>query len=422
MRSIVTGLFYLISLSVASSSSSFESSASSISTSSWTLLSPDNPTLGPSPRFGSIALLLSAQTKTIAISGGCSSSCCYAPLGDIWVFQNNQWSNVTQDGTNLPSNRLFHSSSPSLQSAGVTSSFFVFGGTDIVNGDLNDLWTLTITASGGAIWKEQVVPGTLPGVRSGQSQNALSSPSDPGSFIIFGGEDPTDVLSDAWIFSPLHNTWNKVSFTTGSGPSERTQHASVTISLPISSNSFINGLIISGGSDSDGDDANDIWLLTISPQQQQGTWILLGQGGSSGLPSVRHGHSLWLSSQSQRNGYEAGETIIDLEFYMFGGQNCSVPDPINFLSDTWLFSVSVAVSISGQVTLASGQGTFSLIDAGGSTGPSARALGGLGALSPGNSSNAIYATGFSGYEGGNDDRLHNDVWLFKTSSYLDVVG
>jgi hypothetical protein len=379
---------------------------------SWVQLSPDSSSLGPSPRFGSIALLISAQTKTIAISGGCSSSCCYAPLGDLWAFQNGGWINLTQIGSEIPSNRLFHSSSPSVQHTNVDPTYYVFGGTDIVNGELNDLYLLTVMQSNGSgSWKRLSVQGSLPEARSGQSQNSLTNQADPGSFIIFGGESSTEILSDAWIFSPLSNAWNKVAFTAGSGPHERTQHASVSLTLP-SSNGLINGLVISGGSDSNGDDASDIWLLTIG---QQSMWILLGQGtGTGSSPSVRHGHSLWLSSQTQKSGQETGESIIDLEFFFFGGQNCSVPDPVNFLSDTWLFSVSLVVSLNGQVSLANGQaGTFSLVDAGGSTGPSARALGGLEAFAPGNSSEAIYATGFSGYEGGNDDRLHNDVWMWN---------
>jgi len=55
------------------------------------------------------------------------------------------------------------------------------------------------------------------------------------------------------------------------------------------------------------------------------------------------------------------------------------------------------------------------VDAGGPGAPSPRALGGLVAGGSGQAPAQLLASGFSGYNGGTDDRLHNDVWEWSGS-------
>jgi hypothetical protein len=405
-RSILLNFFLIFRFSVAT-----WNQLVSDSTSSTTL----------APRFGTITLVLN---DTIAISGGCSSSCCYAPLSDTWIYQNNVWTNVSQS-TILPSSRLYHSSSPISSSSSSSSSFFVFGGTDIVNGELNDLWKVTFQSQSYiASWEEITISGTsIPEARSGQSQNEVVETSDIGSFVIFGGESATAILGDVWVYSSAKNIWSEILFSNGNdGPKERTQHASSIVSLSLSPNSILNALIISGGSGSDGNDSNDIWLL---PLISQSSWLFLGQGVDN-LPSVRHGHSMWISSSSSSSSSTTSESesesITEIELMFFAGQNCSFPDPNNFLNDIWKFTVSLTVTSDGKVSLTGGQeGTFTLIDNGSGIAPNPRTLGGLGQLQPTSSSKygngaVIYSLGFSGYNGGTDDRLHNDLWVYTTNS------
>ena len=78
------------------------------SASLWTQLAPENASSGPAPRLGAAAL---GSPQALLISGGCSSSCCYAPLSDLWAFTRGAWVNVSQ--VSAPSGRLYHGASPS---------------------------------------------------------------------------------------------------------------------------------------------------------------------------------------------------------------------------------------------------------------------------------------------------------------------
>ena len=360
----------------------------------------------------------------IALSGGCSSSCCYAPLSDIWVYtiNRNEWTNVSvQSGTpSLPSARLYHGAT----SAATNNSFYIFGGNDIATGMLNDLWLLTLitpatpTAEWTAQWK-LVNAGTgpqVPGVRAGHSQNALPSTSSSrgnfdGSFIIYGGESEESTLSDVWIYNAT--TFNQVTIDGSNvGPGARAQHAALIVLLPLPDGAgFVRALVISGGSDNDGNDLSDVWLLALNNNVLPSTWLKLGDSnsnvatGDSSWPSVRHGHSIWSAPT------ESGSSI--LSFNLFGGQNSSISDPSNFHNDTWSFSVTLSITSDGNISLSNGQeGVFQLINT--IISPSPRALGGL-VTDTVHFGNAIYASGFSGYNGGTDDRLHNDVWRITQS-------
>jgi len=391
--------------------------------SAWLQLAADAPASGPAPRSGAILLgIAGGGNLTVALSGGCSSSCCYAPLSDLWVFSLGAWTNVSaQTGTPaLPSPRLYHSAS----AAAAAATFLVFGGTDVENGVLNDLWLLQLTIAPqplAASWQLLSPPAPVPPARSGHSQNALrarsGAPSVDDSFVVFGGESEDATLADAWLFTraaaPAAGAWSLLSSGAGGGPGPRTQHAAVAVALPLpgggaaAAAGFARALIVSGGSDALGDDQADVWLLALDASPP--AWLRLGAGaGGASWPSVRHGHAIWEAAGGAGAGATAAGAgaATTLTLFLFGGQNCSVPDPANFLADTWRFSVALTVSADGSFALAGGAGgAFALVDAGTSgAGPSARALAGFVA------DGAVLAGGFSGYNGGTDDRLHNDVW------------
>ena len=394
--------------------------AASAAASAWVQLAADAPASGPAPRSGAILLGVSAGgggDVAVALAGGCSSSCCYAPLADVWLFSRGAWANVSaQTGVpSLPSARLYHSASAAANPA----SFYVYGGTDVQNGVLDDLWLLDLALAPqplAARWQLLGPPAPGPPARAGQSQSALKARSGEaadGSFVVFGGESEDATLADAWLYTPAAapaaaaGAWSLLSSGAG-GPGPRTQHAAVAVALPLPAGGLARALVVSGGSDALGDDHADMWLLAIDASPP--AWLRLGAGAGAAWPSVRHGHAIWEASAATpdpgvaRSGAGAGATAT-LTLLLFGGQNCSVPDPANFLSDTWRFSVSLAVAADGSVALAGGAGgAFERVDAGAGAGPGARALAGFVADS------AVLAGGFSGYNGGTDDRLHNDVW------------
>jgi hypothetical protein len=344
----------------------------------------------------------------------------------MWVFDAaaQTWANVSAQTGAVPSARLYHSASAQ---SNANSSFYIFGGTDVGTGMLNDLYLLTLSGGSGgggggegswaASWRVVDAGAALPGPRAGHSQSALppraSGAAPDGSFVVFGGESEDATLGDAWIFRPAASAttgaFTKVQ--AGGGPGPRNQHAALAIALPLPGGAgSARALVVSGGSDAGGDDRDDVWLLSLDSSPP--AWQQIGARGAAlaaAWPSVRHGHAMW-------GGVAPAEAAgaVELSFLIFGGGNSSVPDPANFLGDVWRFSATLSAGADGSVTLA-GPGAYSLVDAGGPGAPSPRALGGVVADGGGQAPSQILASGFSGYNGGTDDRLHNDVWQWSDS-------
>ena len=99
--------------------------------------------------------MASAPHGGVLVHGGCTSSCCYAPEGDLWAWSQGSWTNVSLSaGAPAPAARLYHGASPVLlkgaQPGTGTVASLVFGGTDLVTGFLSDAWLLTATLPTGA--------------------------------------------------------------------------------------------------------------------------------------------------------------------------------------------------------------------------------------------------------------------------------
>ena len=372
-----------------------------LSQASWRELSPENAsaTSAPAPRLGAV-LAAAGPGAGYALHGGCSSSCCYAPLSDLWLLTAAaQWVNVSAQ-LNAPTGRLYHGVTP----AAAPGASYVYGGTDVQTGTLDELYLLTVDAGApSAAWAPVRAPLPHPAPRSGHSQTALGAP--PGAFLVLGGQDDDEgVLGDAWRFAPSpgapdEGAWSLVANFSAAGPGPRVQHGALALTLPWGA----PGLLLSCGTDAQGDDVDDVWLLDLGAAPAQ--WLLLGarppDAPAAAWPRARHGHVAW--GQRAQGAPGASATAL-LSFYIFGGQSGPVPDPPQFLSDTWVFAVNVTRGSGGGVALAGGQGAFSLVRP--AAAPSARALGGV--SSSGGST--ILAGGFAGYNGGLDDRLLNDVW------------
>lgn len=361
----------------------------------WSRLAAESA-LGPAPRLGAAAL---GTPSALLQAGGCSSSCCYAPLTDMWVFSSGAWANVSQ--TSAPPGRLYQGTSP----AGVTAdSYYVFGGNDIDTGMLDELYLVRLALNStppAATWIALGSGGSgaapWPPARASHSQSAL--PGGSGAFLVFGGEDSNEeALGDAWAYTPQGNrgAWARVDPAAGApAPSPRSQHAA----LPLALGSGARAVLVSGGMDSDGVDNGELWALAVDAAPPQ--WLLLGNSSAGAGPAARHGHALWGSAAAAG----AAPGAFSLELLLYGGQNSSIPDPANFLGDTWRFQVGVRVGAGGALALA-GEGRFELLDAGRTGGPGPRSLGVYASQGP----QLVYAGGFAGYNGGTDDRLFNDVW------------
>ena len=381
----------------------------------WTQLQAQDAHHGPAPRLGAASF---SSGEIFFLQGGCSSSCCYAPLGDTWAYgKSGGWVNVSSTGGSAPSGRLYHGAT----AGGTASSFFVFGGNDVDTGFLDELWLVALNmgaAPPSAQWQQVNTTTARPPPRGSHSQNALppaaSGGAPPGSFVVFGGENDDGTLSDAWVFTPAAagegGAWRQLAPQAApAGPGPRVQHAAVVI--PLGGPGAGSVLIVSGGSDADGIDSDEVWALPLDTPSPP-AWLLVGSSkpaasgaagaAAPGWPAARHGHALW------GGGAPAGGGGVRLSLRLFGGQNSSVPDPGNFLGDLWQVEATLGVGADGALSLL-GAPSCTLLSAGGGAGePSPRALGGLAAVGGGG---VVYAAGFSGYNGGNDDRLWNDVWL-----------
>jgi hypothetical protein len=382
----------------------------------WSPLSPDAPARGPAPRLGAAALPLGGG-GAIAVTGGCSSSCCFAPLADVWAFAGGAWANLTSESGAAPTGRFYHGASPAPAAPGDgagASAFFVFGGDDVTNGVLAELWRLVLAPGALARWSLLAPPPPLPPARSGHSQSALAG----GGFAIYGGETDDATLDDAWVFASEARGWARVA--AAGGPGARAQHAALALALPRGGGGGgapARALIVVGGADGDDNDHADVWLLALDAPAP--AWARLDAGGG---PSPRRGHALWGgvapaaagAPVALRGGVApaAAGAPVALRLFIYGGQNSSVADPGNFHADLWRFDAAVAVGADGSVAPA-GSGAFTLVDGGGHAGtPGPRAL----AAVDGGAGGGVLATGFSGFNGDLDDRLHNDVWALNASA------
>jgi hypothetical protein len=380
----------------------------------WRELVPESSTSGPAPRLGAV---LASASGLHALHGGCSSSCCYAPLSDLWVLTaGSTWQNVSTQ-LNAPSGRLYHG----VSAAASPSSAYVYGGTDIQTGCLDELYLLTLGSSAGAggggggeptaAWAPVLAPQPHPTARSGHSQTALGP---GGAFLALGGEDEDGVLGDAWLFqpsggaAPLSGAWTLVSNFSASGPGPRVQHSALALTLPWGT----PALLLAAGTNATGDDTDEVWLLDLGAEPAQ--WLLLGArppaAPAAAWPQPRHGHAAW-GQQAQplplRGGGGSSSSSAQaatLTFSLFGGQSGPVPDPSQFLADAWSFTVNVTAQ-GGSLALLGGQGVFQQLHS--PLAPSARALAGFSTAATGL---GVMVGGFAGYNGGLDDRLLNDVW------------
>jgi hypothetical protein len=375
----------------------------------WHELAPeDSDPTGPAPRLGAASL---DAAPALLLTGGCSSSCCYSPLDDMWAFTGGAWVNVSQ--VNAPSGRLYHGASPAAMeymnsSQSFLQSWYVFGGDDINTGVLSELLLVTAALNASpptASWRLLGGGGgDGPPARASHSQSALparapGAPAD-GSFLVFGGIDSdAATLGDAWVFTPAAaagggGAWARLAPAAGApAPAARAQHAALALAL----GGGARAVAVSGGADVAGDDSDELWALAVDAAPPQ--WLLLGAGGGA-----RHGHAIFGGAAP---GAAPGDVALTL--FLFGGQNSSVPDPANFLGDAWRFDVALRVAADGSLSLSGGApGRFTLLDGGGGSGePGPRALGAYASRG----AELLYAGGFSGYNGGTDDRLKNDVWL-----------
>ena len=418
-----------IILPIISSKTAIQSSSTTSTSSPWINIFPDsNSSTVLAHREG--AMVVSGPiSDSLLVFGGCSSSCCYAPLNDLFLWSsstttnnNYQWYNLTiyyNTNTNIPTGRLYHTATIGA----LPTIIYMYGGADELIGARSDLWSLELIVDNnnkGNItnirWTE-ISTNSLPGPRAAHSQ--VRANSNDGSFYIYGGENETNILNDIWYYNATNNSWlciyNGIDNYIDS-PQGRSQTGLTLIS---NNNTNTEYLVINGGTDNNGNDHMDIWVYNL----QTNNWLCIGNiegGGPDGNgPLERHGHATWTNYNS-----EVSSSSSSLSIYIFGGQHGSLEsDP--FVGDVWLFTAIYNTSINNY-----NNGTFTLIQKSNyqpnTIQPVARGMGGIAIYPPNlyhnhsssiqdnNITRILYFGGFSGYNGGLNDLLHNDIWLFES--------
>lgn len=153
-------------------------------------------------------------------------------------------------------------------------------------------------------------------------------------------------------------------------------------------------LLVNGGSSADGTDLNDSWLLHLPSS----TWT---PAPSIASPAPRHGHAMWSAASLE------GAVL-------YGGQAGTLPSS-PFWGDTWAWCASKAGSLRGGMgALGSWVKVQNASYAPHGGAPQPRAY----VAAAGAAGRNLLFGGFSGYQGGLNDELHQDTWALNASSIL----
>eukprot|EP00299_Pterocystis_sp_00344_P005170 c16518_g1_i1.p1 GENE.c16518_g1_i1~~c16518_g1_i1.p1 ORF type:complete len:353 (+),score=85.91 c16518_g1_i1:127-1059(+) len=133
-------------------------------------------------------------------------------MSDLWKYDlnNNMWAEQPASGTVSPSARYWHG----MVLAGEGSRLYMFGGYDM-HDDLNDLWRYAI---GPNEWTQVTPRTTKPLPRDRFSMTIRGN-----EILVFGGYVGTYV-NDFWKYSISDNTWSEI--TASTPPSKRRSHGS----------------------------------------------------------------------------------------------------------------------------------------------------------------------------------------------------
>lgn len=105
-------------------------------------------------------------------------------------------------------------------------TLYLFGGSALDVGPVNDLWALTIgtdAALADYSWAKVNTSGALPPRRYGHSAIVCGS-----KLVIFGGQNDAQQFNDVWVLDTASMLWAELT-TTGAAPSPRTRHTATLV-------------------------------------------------------------------------------------------------------------------------------------------------------------------------------------------------
>jgi serine/threonine protein kinase len=159
----------------------------------WTKLTSTEE--GPSPRTEHASA--SVDSQRFFMFGGFNGK---TRLNDLWVFDSseNSWLKIEPQSQSVPRERSGH------KLIRCHGALYLFGGIDSTGTYLNDLWKLTISSDGRAIW--QVIPYN-PGEKVPEARAFHSMNNVGGRIVIFGGYSFKKCFDDLFVFDIDGRNW-----------------------------------------------------------------------------------------------------------------------------------------------------------------------------------------------------------------------
>lgn len=287
----------------------------------------------------------------------------------------------------------------------------LIGGSSIAQGFLNDAWILDTSglASGSTppVWTKvepSVGKDGIPVGRGGHTTSLIESPQRPGlpGLLVIGGRNLTDVLSDVWVLAATSATtwqWQLVQSPNAAAFGGLVSHTAEAVTLGEAVRDAPTHVVVIGGTDGLGEDSGAVFALDLATFR----WHVVAVSGD--VPGKRHGGVSWPV------GGHAGEASLEL----FGGQ-AGVDSGSPYLGDLLRFNLTLSPSTGAVAAVVERQQNTTTSPSLGR--PVARVNAAVSLRPP--EAGAVAAPGawlfggFSGYNGGLDDQLHNDLWAVST--------
>lgn len=289
-------------------------------------------------------------------------------------------------------------------SGGAGDAAVLIAGSNAATGFLSDVWILPTAGLAGAgavpAWTQAQPSPTLP-PRAGHSATLISG-TDAAfpAILVAGGRNVVDVLADSWILVAGGDasagpegwtwTWRKV---TDAGFKGLVNHVASAVTLRSSGYGTVRGgasasskpthVVVVGGTDGLGQDSALAYQFDIAA----GRWSTLQASGDDLGP--RHGGIGWSAPSA------AGSMLV------FGGQR-GIDASSLYLGDLVALSPGSGLAV-GVERLQNSTNSSS----------AGRPIARVNAAAANGAGGLWLFGGFSGYGGGLDDNLHNDVWVLS---------
>jgi len=157
--------------------------------------------------------------------------------------------------------------------AGEGRVLYLFGGSALNVGAVNDLWALTIAPEAGRAeysWMRVEVAGALPPPRYGHSAIEWGA-----KLVVFGGQDDAQQFNDVWCLDTATMAWSQLP-AKGTPPAPRTRCTATLVSD--------DAMLVLGGFSREARYLSDAHLLNLST----GAWSALMLSGAALGPRAQH--------------------------------------------------------------------------------------------------------------------------------------